>query len=81
MDSSQDVSHSPSVKACNTMFPYRVYLYDYVIQQEVSAMCLYCWAQNQALISIKFAAMLKQMVICFVMCCVAASQLEGLMGQ
>lgn len=31
MDISQDVSHSPSVKAFNTIFPYHVYLYGYVI--------------------------------------------------
>lgn len=31
MDSSQDVSHSPSVKACNSTFSYHVHLYGYVI--------------------------------------------------
>lgn len=48
--------------------------------QEVSAMYLYSWAQNQALNSVKFAAMLKQMVIGFVMCCGVTSKFGGIGG-
>lgn len=47
--------------------------------QEVSAVYLYSWAQNQALIS-KFAAMLKQMATGFVMCCGATSTIWGIDG-
>lgn len=49
--------------------------------QEVSAVYLYSWAQNQVLISVKLAATLKQTVIGFLMCRGVTSQFGGLMGQ
>lgn len=43
-------------------------------------MYLYSWAQNQALISVKLVAMLKQMAAGFVMCCRVTSTVWGIDG-